>query len=248
MTEVKIVPTRDFDALNALVQHPEVFPHIVDDSITDKLDVSLFNQRDNMFLLAMFDGKPGGFLAYIYRGFGVYELHSGFLPQFRGIKAIRAGKKAIDWMFLNTSAEILSTWAWENAENVIFAAHKAGFKDQTTLEWHNTVRGQRVDRRILSLTIMEWAREEQNKYKTIGDRVVATLPDKMRGYMGITMIMGLNGLPLKAQEFWNRHAVMLGGSPIQVFAPRGGSMVFSMNKEVHEMTRELNFSTIEHLK
>lgn len=248
MNDIKVAPSRDFEAINRLVNHPEVLPHIIDDSMESHFDASLLNQRDNIFLKATKGDIDIGFLAFIYRGGDIYELHSGFLPEYRGITAIRAGKKGFEWMFLSTNAATISTWAWENAKHVIWAAHTTGFRDIATLDWPNTVRGQKQNRRIFTMTLQDWAMAENRKFEPIGNRVVAEMPKEMRGYLGIALIMGLNGHQLKAQEFWNRLSVIIAGRPIHVFAPRAGSMVFSMDNNVFEVNRDLSVFKIEQLK
>ena len=248
MNDIKVAPSRDFAAINRLVNHPDVLPHIIDDSMEAHFDASLLNQRDNIFLKATKGDVDMGFMAFINRGYGIYELHSGFLPEYRGISAIKAGKKGFEWLFLSTNAETISTWAWEDAKNVIWAAHVTGFRDIGDLDWPHTVKGKKQRRRVFIQTLQDWAMAENRKFEPIGNRVVAEIPKEMRGYMGIALIMGLNGHQLKAQEFWNRHCAILGGKPIQVFAPRAGSMVFSMDNTVFEANRDLSIFKIEQLK
>lgn len=246
MKEIKVQPTRDFALLNQLANHPDILPAIADDSAAAGIDVARFNERDNLFLLVQVDGQPAGFLAYLFKGLNTYEMHSGFLPPYRGLTAIRSAQKALDWVFYSTAAVAVNTWSWADAAHVIFAAHKVNFQDVTTLDWPATVQGRRVQRRVFQQTLSDWARFRSETFKVIAKPLVAQVPEAMLGYAGMALIMGLNGHPLKGQELWNRAAILLGASPIQVFAPRGGSMVFSMDNKVYEVNRDMSIFTIEH--
>lgn len=97
---------RSFDATlaNAIMNHPEVFAFIATPG-TDAIDLSpVISDTNNILLMAV-----GGAILFLARGPGLYEVHTNFLPGYRGRHAIRASRAAYRWMFTHTPCMTLRT-------------------------------------------------------------------------------------------------------------------------------------------
>lgn len=144
---IAVVPSRDIALFNRLINHPDIAPHVRDDSTPDQpLDVSPLNTEQNVFLLVKADDEPTGFAIMVGLGNGMYEQHSGMLATHRGHHALRAGREVFRWMFCNTDCTTISTWAWSTAKHVLLMARALGFVEKTRARWNHTVNGIAVDR------------------------------------------------------------------------------------------------------
>jgi hypothetical protein len=97
--------TFDVEAVNAILNHPTVLPAITVPGRTGPIDATaLIENTHNFFMMA-----PGGCIAFCQDEPGIYEVHTNFLPEYRGRIALRASEQAYHWMFMNTDCMILQT-------------------------------------------------------------------------------------------------------------------------------------------
>lgn len=97
---------RSFDAadINPILNDPSVFPAITKPGI-EKFDVTdVVTNPANVLLMT----QGGGIIFWQHQP-GVYEVHTNFLPKFRGRHAIRASLAAYRWMFTHTDCTVLVT-------------------------------------------------------------------------------------------------------------------------------------------
>lgn len=89
---------REYDArvINEIINHPEVRPWLGGFGTLD-LSPGLADTR-NVLLMA---GETGG-LFFHWQEPGIYEVHTQFLPENRGLAAFGAAREAVDWMFSHT--------------------------------------------------------------------------------------------------------------------------------------------------
>ena len=132
--------SHDLDYLNRMVNHPSIFPFIKDDTVTENVDLSALDTNSNFLLKALADGKEAGFFVLLATDNGI-ELHSALLPEFRGKTAIDFGNLVISWTAKHTNYDKLTTWAWDFARNVIWAIKKVGVKEESRVDYPNTVNG-----------------------------------------------------------------------------------------------------------
>lgn len=105
MPEPTIERTFDGELVNKLLNHPSIFPSISIHGRTEPLDITpLITEPHNVFMAA-----PGGIVAFIREEPGIYEVHTNFLPEYRGRNALKASRAAYHWMFINTDCMILQT-------------------------------------------------------------------------------------------------------------------------------------------
>jgi hypothetical protein len=77
--------TFDADLVNRLLNHPTIFPSITIPGREGPLDCSeLVADPHNVFMIA-----PGGSVAFVRDEPGIYEVHTNFLPEYRGRNALR---------------------------------------------------------------------------------------------------------------------------------------------------------------
>lgn len=155
---ISVSQSREMAVFNWLVNHPEIAPHVKDDSNTGKIDVSALNNGVNDFMCVEWNGKPIGFAIMIRVGDGVFEMHSGILEAYRGQRALDAGREVLKWMFLNTDCEKVTTWAWSSARHVMLMARVLGFTQSSRSSWPNTVHRETVDRVNYEQTFAEWSK------------------------------------------------------------------------------------------
>ena len=84
----------DSSLLNEVINHPDIFPFVMVED-WDAVDMSIFFDSPNNICLM---SEGGGFVA-AYVDEGIYEVHSLFLPNYRGSYAIRMAKEGIAYMF-----------------------------------------------------------------------------------------------------------------------------------------------------
>lgn len=116
---------RSFDAteINAIFNDPAVLPLITVPGI-DTIDAAaLVSDHRNVLLMA-----DGGGIMFIADEPCIYEVHTAFLPKFRGRHAIRASLEAYRWMFTHTDCVTLQTRIPAFNKPAALAAHMVGFE------------------------------------------------------------------------------------------------------------------------
>lgn len=101
MTDIETAPMSvvretNADRLNEVVNHPYVRPWVGGGS--DALDLSdIVSNPNNLLLMA-----EGGGLLFVKTDIGIYEVHTQFVPEHRGEKALQAVKDALRFVFTRT--------------------------------------------------------------------------------------------------------------------------------------------------
>lgn len=116
---VTVHRTFDAAALNAIANHPDVFPWLGSDAPVDV--TSVLDNAENYALVS--DG--GGFLLKQHE-FGVYEVHSLFLPEARHL-TVAAMRSGMHFMFEHTDCVRLVTEVPLNNQPAANLAKAGGF-------------------------------------------------------------------------------------------------------------------------
>lgn len=156
--EIVLKHSTDAARLNWLVNHPTITDGVRDDSNVGNIDMTPFldDGSPHVFLHIFVDGMEAGFFFLAHFG-EFYELHSGFLPEFRGRIALKAAKEMQKWLFSHTYTNELRTWAWSTSRNVLLLAKMAGFSETHRTIHPVPVNGFLVERVALTLTRCQWA-------------------------------------------------------------------------------------------
>lgn len=118
---------RSFDGaeINTIVNDPRIFPLVVPAG-SPHLDLApLIADPRHVLLL---DPGRGGFLFVQDAEPGIYEVHTNFLPEFRGKYVVAAAHAAATWMFTHTDAMILQTRIPAFNKAALVAIKWCGFK------------------------------------------------------------------------------------------------------------------------
>ena len=115
--------SRDKEFLNRVVNDPSVFPYVSLGTI-GPLDVSpLIDDERNLF----FANEFGGFLL-VNKDDGVYDVHTQFLPDGRGLIAAVAALEVREYMFTETDCVAIMTFCPLNNKAAERFAVAAGFR------------------------------------------------------------------------------------------------------------------------
>ncbi len=95
-------------------------------------------------LKATVDGVVAGCYWLIWKGRDL-EAHTALLPHCRGAQAVAATRAALLWVFDNTSAVRVTSYAWSDSPAVKWFCRKVGMTELLTCSYPNTRKGQMVD-------------------------------------------------------------------------------------------------------
>lgn len=144
---ITVDKTTDESYIKSVLLNPTIYAEMKDDSCPQEptilcdLDIKAI---PGFFLRAMVDGVPSGVLWMIWKENKV-EAHTALLPSCRGRSAIRAAKAAIQWVFENTKADAITSYAWSDSPSVAWFCRAVGMKPYRTEVWPNTRNGHAVD-------------------------------------------------------------------------------------------------------
>lgn len=233
---ITVDQNRDLEWFNTLLNHAEIYPTMKDDRspAPGALSVApLMSNYENLFLKVHADDKPVGGFILVYKGLGIYEVHTMLLPEGRGAPGIRAGRLGEEWMFRNTNALELTSYAWDTSPQTVMFAKLCGFKQAGRRPWPATVGGKTVFADYLSITLREWVRNAWGDFSLCGAIFQEELCAEMKrplpavdpyhnGIFGIALSMMMSGQPAKACLVHNEWAAANGFTPIEYLGQRSG--------------------------
>lgn len=213
---------RSFDAaeINPILNDPAILP-IISVPGLETIDVSpLVADTNNILLMA-----DGGGMLFCQHEPGVYEVHTNFLPEYRGRNAIRESLAAYRWMFTRTDCMILLTRAPvpNRAANKFCRIVGATLEFQRKNAWPTS--GENVDLNFYALRYDDWLRQTpnlMNSGQAFHDRLeqervrlnhsVPIHPDEdcHNLHVGACAEMIYGGQPEKAVVLYNRWARFVG--------------------------------------
>lgn len=147
MPVITVEPTSDESYIKSVFLNPSIYADMKDDSSPS--DPSVLADRDIMgipgfFLRVLMDGVACGVFWLIRKDGGV-EAHTALLPTCRGRAAITATRKAMQWVFDNTDAAFIRSYAWSDSPAVAWFCRAVGLKPAERAPWPNTRNGASVD-------------------------------------------------------------------------------------------------------
>lgn len=227
MSMTPLTVHREFaaDNINAVVAHPDVRPWV---GGTGPLDLTSVVADPNNVLLM---GEGGGLLFQCLAP-GLYEVHTQFIPEARGPRALQAVKDALRWMFTKTDCIEVVTKVPDG--NVAAYALVRAIKGTCQFHRPNAWLGPNglTGVRYYSMTLAEWVRnadglEERGHWfhqqleaaKTESNAAPLHDDDNAHDrYVGATCEMVLGGQIAKALDFYRRWAIFAGYIPAQLIA------------------------------
>jgi hypothetical protein len=142
---IAVEPTTDEAYIRAAFLSPEIYAQMSDDSCppASALDMGALKSIPGFFLRVLLDGVASGCWWLIWKGDTV-EAHTALLGECRGRKAITATKQAIRWVFENTGARAITSYAWSDSPAVRFFCRAVGMSETETKPWAATRGGKPV--------------------------------------------------------------------------------------------------------
>lgn len=146
-TEITVEKTTDESYIKSVLLNPSIYQQMKDDScpaepeVLGGLDVKAV---PGFFLKAAVDGAGAGLWWLIWKGDSV-EAHTALLDNCRGRSAIRATKMAIRWVFENTGAKAITSYAWSDSPAVSWFCRAVGMHETGIEGWPATRNGSSVN-------------------------------------------------------------------------------------------------------
>lgn len=145
--EITVERTTDEAYIKSVFLNPTIYDAMRDDSCPvepSALQQTAIMSVPGFFLRALIGGRPVGCWWLIWKGESV-EAHTALLPECRGRDAVEATRKAIAWVFANTPARTITSYAWSDAPAVKWFCRAVGMHSTETRKWHATRHGKPVD-------------------------------------------------------------------------------------------------------
>jgi hypothetical protein len=216
----------DGEKINRIVNDPSVYPW-VRGVCEGPLDLGpLLQDQRHVCLMEDFGG-----CLFTQQSPGIYEVHTQFLPQGRGAKALATVQGALHWMFTRSGAVEIWTRCPKGNLGARVLAKAIGGREEMVVKQGWVQDGQIIPATIFSLTIQEWMKTAPG-LEEIGDWFHRKLEEEYRiagysepvhdddpshnRYVGAAVEMIRGGQAYKGQIFYNRFAAMSGYQPIKI--------------------------------
>lgn len=147
MMDITIERTIDETYIKSVLLNPSIYGAMCDDtSPKDPADLlgADIKAVPGFFLRALIDNVPCGVFWAIWKGNHI-EAHTALLENCRGTRAIKATKAAFRWVFSNTDAAAVDSYAWSDCPSVKWFCRAVGLREGRTEKWPNTRKGKPVD-------------------------------------------------------------------------------------------------------
>ncbi len=220
---------RRFDAvaLNAIVNHPEVYPW-VRGAAAGVLDLSAAAEDPDNVLLC---GDLGAIL-FTPTLPAIWEVHTQVLPEGRGTWARAFVESALRWMFVQTNAAEILTRVPEGNIPAAALARAIGGRPAFRLDHGWNYGDEAVSATVFSLTVQDWLAKHTKDFALIGSAFADALNEKRveagalpsaldperNAPLGVALEMLRFGHPNKAAVFFNRWASFAGRKPLTVLS------------------------------
>lgn len=215
------------DAINAVVNHPEVRPHVGAPG-GGYLDLSSEVANHSNVLLM---GEGGGVILH-QQELGVYELHTNFLPEHRGAATYKAMSDAFYWMFTRTPCVEILTKCPKSNPGTAAMARRLGFVLDFEREnaWAEAS-GEHTPIEYFALRYPDWVRKApllpeigswfhdhlESEKKRLGILLPGHADDAAHDrHVGSAMAMIFGGQIPKGVALYNRWAAFSGYRPVSI--------------------------------
>jgi hypothetical protein len=237
VSAVTVELCRDADVLDAILHHPDVGERTRHDEMPPLAEMTLKPLLETnpsaSAVLARVRGVPAGAWLVLAKGAGVFEIHTNFLPQYRGAKALLASRLCLEYLFLQTPVTRLVSFCPDCLPEAWSYAQACGFKRDYVRAAAWPKGGKRHDVAHVSLTVEEWARSAWPRFTEQGKDFHQKLfnqvdeghhedDDNHNGMVGLAAEMLLSGFGHKAQAFFNEWAAQAGYMPCLYIGQRRG--------------------------
>ncbi|CUI03874.1 hypothetical protein BN2497_2525 [Janthinobacterium sp. CG23_2] len=149
---MKIARTHDMAAVQTILSHPKIAPHIGEDGAGGLAPID----HDGFYWMLVDDGAPAGVFLLHARNARCMEMHTCLLPRIWGAGAARAAQLLLAWAFEETECQkVVTSVPAYNRAAVRFA--RAGGMTQEGVNRASFLRGgAMIDQIELGITKQEW--------------------------------------------------------------------------------------------
>lgn len=232
---MKIELTRDHELVNRILNEPEILAAVCPDGVT-ALDAAALEGENRVFVKVTDKEEVLGLWVVQRHLPGVYEIHTCLLPTCRGVKAVIAGRRGVEWLFLQTDAErVFSLCPASNQASLMYAG-AVGFRVACKRLELWVKGGQPEGATVVEWTVQEWAYASAGRFEALGHKLHEEVfaprwqhegDDPLHeGMVGLAMEMAAFQ-PVKAERVYNTWAVAAGYAPVRFLGLQrdGGQLV-----------------------
>jgi hypothetical protein len=207
----------DAHEINAIFNNPSVRRYIAqDEKYIDKTEQ--LNDARNVFVVGRY-----GVCVFLYRAFGIYEVHTAVTVEGRGSWTSELTSAAVDYMFVNTPCYEVVTMIPKGHLAAKTAALARGLRYEMTRPNLVMYKGRKTDINVFSYRVQDWAAtadhfesvgqafhdEMHEAASRLGAHELEHAVDKNHNkYVGIALSMVRGGQIKKGVAFYNRWAVL----------------------------------------
>ncbi len=119
--------TFDMHTVRAILTHPSIWPHIIDDGTPGIEDFEPCVSDAIYYLAVHKDGALVGIFMCIPENCITLDVHTNLLPSCRGALAVEAATRALQWVRENTSFTRIVTKVPDNNPLALRLAERVGF-------------------------------------------------------------------------------------------------------------------------
>lgn len=143
---ITVEPTTDANFIKSVFYEPAIFSEMTDDSFPTPEGMREFDvlSLPAYFLRVLKDGVACGCFMLMRKDGGI-EAHTALLPTCRGRDAITATKAAMKWVWENTDAGFIRSYAWSDSPAVAWFCRAVGLRPAERAPWPATRHGRPVE-------------------------------------------------------------------------------------------------------
>jgi hypothetical protein len=252
----------DLNYLDGILRLPEIYGRMSNDDSPGIGVISvagLLANRRNVFLKVSLSGEPVGFFMLVWKGPGLYEVHTNLTENARGLEGVRVGRAARDFFFIHTDACRISSQCPDYVPESLVFARSVGFKTDFRRENAYTKASQKHGVTFVSTALTEWVRDVWKKpaHLDIGryfhKQLFSVLEDGQHddddnhdGMVGLAaMIAVRGGQPEKAELIYNQWALCSGFAPLEYLGYKNGSLIFDIQTAILSLDQNFQIRVIK---
>ena len=246
--------TYDLEIIDAIARDPSVYPYISRDDSPAPPNFTLapfLTDPHNVFLLATEGTANAGFWLFHHTNPGIYDVHTHILADHRGRPAYDGSQLALDFMFLGTDCNVVTTTIPDFNKAAASFARYCGMVPTYTRPASFLKHGIKQDQHCYYLPMPQWffrntptANNYTHGYLTaIGERFHTALESSLGKpnhphdathdcCAGVGLALIRNGLPDKAQWFYNYVAPILGYMPARFLGAYGATFTLHVGNAI----------------
>jgi hypothetical protein len=146
--------TRDAKFIDAVMNHPDVYPWITDDGCPDAMSIHDYVSNDKIYFIS-----PNEYTVFALFPVNsvTWEIHTCILKPGRGKTAIESAQKMIEYMFTQTPCKKLISWVPEPYKHVLKYALMNGLKIEGCSKKSFLKYGKLQDLTLVGITKGDWS-------------------------------------------------------------------------------------------